>query len=766
VPVLRVFVASRIAGGDNAPTIEDARAMATDALYPPPPAHVPAEVTRLDSAYRLRVVAMIGGLFLFLLLYLVLIALAGLLAYWLLAVPFPNIGGRGIILFLIFKFGGAFAAILLWLFLFKGLFKGQHVDRSAYVELSEADYPDLFAFIRRVYQDVGAPRPRHVYITWDVNAALVYNTSLVNLFIPPRKDLLIGLGLVNVLHLSEFKAVLAHEFGHFAQRSVGLGSYLYVANRVLYDVIYSRDALDRFVDDWSRQDIRFSFPAWGLKGVLWGVRKLLAGTYQGLNLIHLSLSRQMEYNADNVAVSITGSDALIHGLSRCTFAAECLNDAARSLDAAADHDVFTDDLFEHQAQAAVRLRRLRKEERAGLPPELPEDPTQKVQVFQLVDDGVPDRYRSHPTDYMREQNAKRIYIRSPHDDRSPWLLFGDPAGLKREVTEQFYVHGLARKEDYNPQPAALVQKFIDAEHAENTYDPKYHGLFDDRFIDAGKLPDALTPPWPQEQMAGWLSTWPPPGLEAQVEAFRKRQGEFHILRGLKSGELQLKGKTFTFRDAPITLRDVDRLLTQVDQELAADVEAFHRLDRDACLAHWSLARHLDAAEGRPSGRQSELLERYRFHMAVQGLLQGMLGQQDQLQAILNFLSQNQQLSQQDFAQVRDALAEIHNSLTGSLDEAQSLRSPTLTNVPAGTSLFSLIVDRGDTALPRLSGENISGEWLGKLMTRLHGVLSRLKRVHFKSLGSLLACQEKLAGEWRTATAPASGAACPPETCPR
>src|SRR5262249_51802413 len=193
-----------------------------------------------------------------------------------------------------------------WVFLVKGLFKGHRVERSSYVALEEKDHPDLFAFIRRVYEDVGAPRPRRVYVSPDVNAALVYDTSLVNLIIPPRKDLLIGLGLVNVVNLAEFKAVLAHEFGHFAQRSVGLGSYLYVANRVMSDVIYSRDALDRFVDDWSRSDIRISFPAWGLKGALWLVRKILSGIFQSLNLLNLSLSRSMEFNADNVAVSVTG----------------------------------------------------------------------------------------------------------------------------------------------------------------------------------------------------------------------------------------------------------------------------------------------------------------------------------------------------------------------------------------------------------------------------------------------------------------------------
>jgi Zn-dependent protease with chaperone function len=724
--------------------------MATAALYPPAPANVPAEITRVGSAYRLRVLAMIGGLFLFLLLYLVFVAVAGLLAYWLLILPLPNIGGRGMLLFLVLKFGGAFAMILLWLFLFKGLFKGQKVERSTYVALEEKDHPELFAFIRRVYQDTGSPRPRRVYASPEVNAALVYDTSLLNLFIPPRKDLLIGLGLVNVVNLSEFKAVLAHEFGHFAQRSVGLGSYLYVANRVMHDVIYSRDGLDQFVETWSQQDVRISFPAWGLKGVLWVVRKILSGTYQGINLLHLSLSRQMEYNADNVAVSVTGSDALIHGLARLQFASECLGDAAQSLDAAADHGQFSDDLFYHQAQAAGRLRRLRKDERAGLPPELPVNPKEKVQVFQQVEDGIPERYRSHPTDYMREQNAKRFYIPSPQDDRSPWLLFGSMAELKTEVTGRFYEHALGRREKYDPRPAAEVQQFIDAEHAESTYDPKYHGLFDDRFINPGELQDLPGQLWPREEVAAWLAAWPPVNLQQQVQAHGERQSEYHLLRGLQSGELTLKGKTFSFRDQQCSMQDVDRLFAQVDKELDSDHEAFQRLDRQALLGHWSLARHLDGSAGQGNGRETDLLERYRFHMALQGRLQAMLGTQARLQAILQVLSNNQQLAQEDFRQIKDMLAEIHETLTVNLDEARALGTPALTNVPAGSSLYSLIVDRGDTALPRLTGDSITGEWLGKLMTRLEGVLGRMKRIHFKSLGSLLACEEKLAGEWKSA----------------
>ncbi len=714
------------------------------ALYPPAPAQVAPEITQLDGAYRLRVVAMIGGLFAFLLLYLLFVAAAGFVAYWLLTLPIPDVKGRGLGLFLILKYGGAVAALLLWLFLFKGLFKCNRVQRAAHLALAEKDFPELFAFVRRVHEDAGAPRPRRIYVSPEVNAALIYDTSLLNLFIPPGKDLLMGLGLVNVVTLAEFKAVLAHEFGHFAQRSIGLGSYLHVANRVMHDVIYSRDALDRFVDGWANQDMRVSFPAWGLKGVLWIVRKILAGSYQGLNLLHLSLSRQMEFNADNVAVSMTGSDALIHGLARLEFAASCLNDAAQSLDAAADHGLFSDDLFHHQGCAAVRIRRLSQNAQAGLPPDLPADPAQRVQVFQPVDDGIPERYRSHPTDHMREQNAKRIYIRSALDDRSAWLLFGDATALKREVTGLFYRQMLGRREEYAPRPAAEVQQFIDAELAESTYDPRYQGLYDDRFINPGEIPDRLSEPWPRDKALVWLAGWPPADLVHRVQTLRERQSEYQLLRGLANGELTLKGKTFPFRDQQCSMRDVDRLLKTVDKELDSTIEAFHGLDREVFLAHGSLAHHLDDDENAHSGRQSELLERYRFHMQAQGLLQSMLAMQGRLHAVLGLLSHNSQLSEGDFAEVRGVLEEIRMGLAQTLRTAETTHTPALSNVPAGSTLGTLIVDRGDNKVPPLSGNSISGEWLGHLSAHLEGVLNRLKRVHFKSLGSLLVCQQKLA----------------------
>src|SRR5262249_17531421 len=149
------------------------------------------------------------------------------------------------------------------------------------------------------------------------------------------------------------------------------------------------------------------------------------------------------------------------------------------------------------------------------------DPARQVQVFKVVEDGVPERYRTHPTHHQREQNAKRIYVRSPKDDRSPWLLFGNVAELKKEVTERFYQHGLERRENYVPKPAAEVQQFIEAEHAESTYDPKYQAPYDERLINPGELVTLPAQSWPEDQLAAWFANWPAADLQQRVQTFRE-----------------------------------------------------------------------------------------------------------------------------------------------------------------------------------------------------------------------------------------------------
>ena len=290
--------------------------------FPSPPANVPADFAKPSAQYRRRAWVSMLGLIAFGLFYLALTAWFGWSAYRLLTTP-PGTNGQGGALI------QGIGSLVLAVFLVKGMFFRKHSPQPRGFEVTAKDEPLLFEFLYRIADETKAPRPHKVFLSPDVNACVFYDLSLKNFIVPTRKNLEIGLGLVNVLSLSEFKAVLAHEFGHFAQSTMAVGRWVYMAQQVAMHLIYHRDALDKFLNFVSRIDIRVAWIGWGLRLVVWAIRSILDTALSGVLIAHHALSREMEFQADLVSVSTTGSDALVHGLFKLP-AADSAMGAAQS----------------------------------------------------------------------------------------------------------------------------------------------------------------------------------------------------------------------------------------------------------------------------------------------------------------------------------------------------------------------------------------------------------------------------------------------------
>lgn len=291
-------------------------------LYPASPPGTPgrAEAT---GAYKLRVVLVLASLSLFVTIYLGLTA-AAVYATWLLFSSFFD-GGSWLALF------AAVGSAMLVLFFVKGLFAKKRFDENLYLEVSREQQPRLFRFVELLCGESGCPLPRAIYLSHEVNAAVFYPRSLLGLLLPARKNLLIGMGLLNVLNLTELKAVLGHEFGHFSQSSMKLGQYVYVANQTIYDMVVTRDRWDEWLAKWRSIDLRVSWPAWLVAGAVWLLRHLLTALFKLVNVANLSLMRPMEFNADRHAVSLTGSDAIVAGLWKAERAELAMQRALSSL---------------------------------------------------------------------------------------------------------------------------------------------------------------------------------------------------------------------------------------------------------------------------------------------------------------------------------------------------------------------------------------------------------------------------------------------------
>lgn len=261
----------------------------------------------------------------FLLYYMLLIALGVIIvigsfwgSYHLIIDVLPEVGsGRAIILIIMSVIGLCLLAIMLGIYLIKPLFAFKKNHNETRVEVFETECPDLFAMIRDVAGKTGCKMPKHVYLSPDVNACVFYDTSFWSIFFPIKKNLEIGLGLFDGTSVEEVKSIIAHEFGHFSQNSMKVGSTVYVTNTVLHDLIYAEDFWDRFVDKWCLSDtgvIRFfGVLTRGLTNI---IKRLTFYVYKFVQKGYLKLSRYMEYDADNIACQCVGSDNFVSAMCK------------------------------------------------------------------------------------------------------------------------------------------------------------------------------------------------------------------------------------------------------------------------------------------------------------------------------------------------------------------------------------------------------------------------------------------------------------------
>jgi Zn-dependent protease with chaperone function len=718
--------------------------------FPPRPANVPPELTAVSARYRWMVVAVLFCVLLFFVAYLGLVGLSAWLVYAAVTWPLPaQLWG----LVLAAKIVVAFLAFLIFVFLVKGLFKRGQKGEALEIELLPREHPELFAFIRQVCSEVGSEPPHKVFVNVEVNAAARF--SFLSLFRPRRKDLLLGLGLVNMINLTEFKALLAHEFGHFSQDSVKLDGYVYMAEHIAANIIYGRDWLDDFLEKCTRTDqlegdgfVLLALLAWPLYGLCWLLRRLLIVLFHVLLAQQLKLSREQEFHADRVAVSVTGSDAPMHLLFRIPLALEALSVTLQDLVTAGQHHhLYTTDLFYHQPRAAAYLRRQRKDPQLGLPPPLP--PTGEIPYLFTAKDVQAPVWSDHPSNFDRERSAKHWYIRSEIDERPPWLLFGPSAeDLRTELTRSIYQMNFRLRAQDTMTDAAQVQAFIDDERIELDYDPRYLGLYDNRIIQPGAIDQLVNAreltPWEPERLVRAHANLLPPELKAWAEEHNKRVQSLHALQAVVNGWAELKDGKFDLCGTWHYPHEAEKLLREVNARLDEDYEWLDRFDQRVFEIHYRMA--LQSGQKQAA---KELWQRYAFHLGLQGLFHELRDQEWPVGWVLQVLTTQRQITADHFFAIRTLLKDAYDVLARCLVEAAELTMPALKNMKAGQPLRAFLLE-----LPLLRNlkpitRRLRASWIIKYLNQFSEVINKVRRLHFKSLGAILQLQEKIAAAFLT-----------------
>lgn len=531
-------------------------------LYPTSPSDVPADLTKANANYKKHALLAMVGLMLFMALFIALLT------------GFVFISFRGVMAISsghanLAQIAITVCAVLLAIFMLKSLFAVRKASDPGGVEVTAEDEPQLFEFLNTLADEIGAPKPHRVFITPDVNAAVYYDLSLLNLLFPSKKNLIVGLGLVNVLSLGELKAVLAHEFGHFAQGSMLVGRWVYIAQQIIGHMVATRDWLDSLIRFVSRIDLRIAWLGWLLSLVIWSIRSLVDTLFGLVIMAERALSREMEFQADLVAVSVTGSDALVHALHKLQAADHAWQTAlsvARS-QAAAGRKV--DDLFAAQSATVNEMRRVLDDKDYGAVPVLPDQGREHHRVFKEEFARPPQMWATHPANRDREDNAKAYYVKATIDQRPSWDVFSDPHALRQATTLTFYNTEKIKELEPVPPLEAVLQRFN-----RPSYAPEFRGAYLNRSTvrNFASVSDMLSAGTVLECPKQSIAQLYPESLKADLDNARNLDIEKATLEALARGELTPSGGVIRHRGEELRKHDIPDAVEGIQRERQAVAE--------------------------------------------------------------------------------------------------------------------------------------------------------------------------------------------------
>jgi Zn-dependent protease with chaperone function len=171
--------------------------------------------------------------------------------------------------------------------------------------LTAAQCPQLFVLIEDLRTRASAPRVDRVLLTSDFNAAIVQHPRF-GTFGGTRNYLMLGLALMQSLSPQEFKAVIAHEFGHLSGAHGHFGAWIY-----------------RLRTGWARLLIALQTPRhWGA-ALFTRFFNWYAPLFSAYSFVQ---ARQHEYEADQMSVAAVGREATASALLRVNTHGEFLSE--------------------------------------------------------------------------------------------------------------------------------------------------------------------------------------------------------------------------------------------------------------------------------------------------------------------------------------------------------------------------------------------------------------------------------------------------------
>lgn len=512
---------------------------------------------KVSSEFKTQATKAIISINFFVLTYVLMLALAIGLTIFCVYGGIMLIAIRPMVITIALGIGLASLGVLVLIFLLKFIFKSHKVDRSHLFKISKVDEPDLFNIIDDIVNKVGTTFPKNVYLSGDVNAAVFYDSNFWSMFLPIQKNLQIGLGLVNTVSKAELTAILSHEFGHFSQKTMKVGSYVYNVNQVIYNLLYDNESYDNLIQRWANVSGYFSiFVILAVKiieGVQWVLRKI----YSVVNKSYLGLSREMEFHADEIAASVTGLEPLKSSLLRMSLADHSFNYVLSFYDGRITTNQKSRNLFREQSFV---MNFLAEDSNIKIENSFPQVTAEELNKFNKSKLVIKDQWASHPSIEDRIEMLKKNGMSSNQIELAPaHKIFTNFEETQKELTNKIF-----KEIQYQGETTFMSYEEFQEEYRKDFLDSSFSKIYNNYYENKNPIPFDANTSKSIDEIVKIDELFTDQRVDL-VYTFIALQNDIETLKEIANKAIPIK--TFDYDGEKYKQKDTKELLSKLDLEL-------------------------------------------------------------------------------------------------------------------------------------------------------------------------------------------------------
>ncbi len=369
-------------------------------------------------------------------------------------------------------------AVVVIIYIFKSFIISVPEERADRIEITAETEPVFFEYLKAIAKEVGVSRPGRVFLVPEVSAFVSFRSPFRSMFFPSSKDLYIGLALANALSRDELGAVIAHEFGHFSQRSLRGGSYVYHLNQVIFNMVYKEPVNFKWLEEVGQKTNILALCVYLTAGIIRLIGKIMEQLYKLVNVSYMTLSRQMEFHADAVSAVAFGPATIVSALKKTDYSEQVYNALVGEYQSMLSQRKRTVN-YCHDHRAYLQLYASHVAFKYGID----DDPSGIAWLNWSARSRVTvkNQWASHPTLAEREQRVAGIRSDKIAGPALSDSLFQQLASYQEQFTTTMY-ESVSGYEELEKIDTATFRTLLESQLAESEFHPGYRGYYDIRSI--------------------------------------------------------------------------------------------------------------------------------------------------------------------------------------------------------------------------------------------------------------------------------------------